>query len=188
MLLCLGEPPRRFLLLLYLRFIFDLHFVVVSSFVDFRHSHLLFRHHRSPFRGLLPGFYTHFILSAQPIVEWFAILSFSTFPLSSCRERYGFKWAFFTHRRFLPYGPSPTFLTQPTFILRLPWEPAVLPWNLQGFITDPWNTDPAYLFVLFTVTHKLQIPERFMFIFYHMLEWITCGKKFRTLFACSKYM
>ena len=25
------------------------------------------------------------------------------------RERYGFEWAFFTHRRFLPYAPSPTF-------------------------------------------------------------------------------
>ena len=35
-----------------------------------------FRRHPSPFRGLSPGFYTHFILSAQPIAEWFATLSF----------------------------------------------------------------------------------------------------------------
>ena len=38
------------------------------------------------------------------------------------RERYGFDWAFFTHRHFLPYTPSqhfwyiPTFLAQPAFI------------------------------------------------------------------------
>ena len=31
---------------------------------------------------------------------------FSTIP--SCREHYGLEWAFFTHRRFLPYAPSPT--------------------------------------------------------------------------------
>ena len=38
------------------------------------------------------------------------------------RERYGFEWAFFTHRRFLPYAPSqhfwhiPDILAQPAFI------------------------------------------------------------------------
>ena len=42
-----------------------------SSFTFF------FRHHPSPFRGLSPDFYTHFILSAEPIAEWSrAILSF----------------------------------------------------------------------------------------------------------------
>ena len=28
------------------------------------------------------------------------------------RERYGFEWAIFSHRCFLPYAPSPTFLEQ----------------------------------------------------------------------------
>ena len=47
---------------------------------------------------------------------------FSTIPLSSYCERYGFEWAFFTHRRFLPYAPSqhfwhiPNILAQPAFI------------------------------------------------------------------------
>ena len=47
MVLCLGDPLRRFLLLL-LIFIFDLHFIFVSSFcccslfVNILHSHLLF--------------------------------------------------------------------------------------------------------------------------------------------------
>ena len=38
---------------------------------------------------------------------------------------------FFTHRRFLPYAPSPTFYLG---FSRPPWEPVVLPWSLQGLI------------------------------------------------------
>ena len=49
------------------------------------------------------------------------------------RERYGFEWAFFTHRCFLPYTPSQHFWHN-LLLSRLPWEPAVIPWNLQGFI------------------------------------------------------
>ena len=112
---------------LYLDFIFDLDFIFLSSFCCCSSFHFCifilllffiyrcssftfaFRHHLSPFRGLSPDFYIHFILSAQLIAEWFAILSFSTFPLSSYRELYVFKWACFTHKHFLPYVPSPTF-------------------------------------------------------------------------------
>ena len=134
MLLCLGEPPVSFLVVRCWLQLF-IHFLIIISFLIFicRCSSFTFafRHHPSPFRGLSPGFYTHFILSAQPIAEWFAKLSFSTIPLSSYLERYGFEWAFFTHRRFLPYGPSPTFWLR---FSSLPWEPAVLPWSLQVFI------------------------------------------------------
>ena len=42
------------------------------------------------------------------------------------RERYGFEWAFFTHRRFLPYAPSRHFWHN-LLLSRLPWEPAVIP-------------------------------------------------------------
>ena len=49
------------------------------------------------------------------------------------RERYGFERAFFTHRCFLPYAPSRHFWRN-LLLSRLPWEPAVIPWNLQGFI------------------------------------------------------
>ena len=71
MVLCLGEPPRKFLLLLYLHFIFDLHLILLLylHFVDFLHSHLLFDIIPHPFVDYPPGFYTHFILSAQPIAE-----------------------------------------------------------------------------------------------------------------------
>ena len=63
------------MLVVVLHFSFVLHFVVFLHFVV---AVLLiaFRRHPSPFRGLSPGFYTHFILSAQPIAERFATLSF----------------------------------------------------------------------------------------------------------------
>ena len=44
-------------------------------------------------------FKPHFILSAQPIAEWFATLSFVQ-PFCSCHERSGLEWAFFTHMLF----------------------------------------------------------------------------------------
>ena len=47
------------------------------------------------------------------------------------RERYGFEWAFFTHRRFLPYAPSRHFWHN-LLLSRLPWEPAVIPWNFRA--------------------------------------------------------
>ena len=62
---------------------------------------------------------------------------FSAIPLSSYREHYGFEWAFFTHRRFLPYAPSQHFCHVPNIFGKLPtfwhnlllsrfhWEPAV---------------------------------------------------------------
>ena len=106
-----------------------------------------FRHHPSPFRG---GFYTHFILSAQPIAEWFATLSFSAIPLSSYHERYRFKWAFFTHRCFLPYAPSQ----------HHQGYHQGLPGSRQFFLevcqasSDPQNTDPAHLFVWLAVIHN----------------------------------
>ena len=46
-------------------------------------------------------------------------------------KRYGFEWVFFTHRHFLLDAPSLTFYLR---LSRPPWEPAVLPWSLQGFI------------------------------------------------------
>ena len=94
---------------------------------------------------LPPGFYTHFILSAQPNAEWFVTLSFEPFRglLSQFYgERYGFEWAFFTHRHFFTL----CFFTDilPVFIkASFPWEPAVLPWSLQGFILIPEKHRPG---------------------------------------------
>ena len=93
-------------------------------------------------------------------------------------ERYGFEWAFFTHRHFLPYAPSPTFYL---CLLRLPWEPAVLPWSLQGFMlifktqTRPiclLDSQQSTIFIFRTFSFKI-LPDTVM-------------NHFRTLFACSK--
>ena len=140
MVLCLGEPSRSFL------------FCCLSLFVDVFHSVVVLpiaiRHHPSPFRWLSPSFYTHFVLLAQSIAEWFATLSFLTIPLSSYRERYGFEWAFFTLSSF------PTFLAQPAFI-KASLGAGSYSLKFTGLHTNPQNTDPAHLILWFTVIYNL---------------------------------
>ena len=90
---------------LYLHFVAALH---LSMFF----IHIFFSASSLTLPWTIAGVVTpHFILSALPIAEWFTTLSFSTILLSSYRERYGFEWAFSTHRRFLPYAPSRHFGT-----------------------------------------------------------------------------
>ena len=117
-----------------------------------------FRCYPSPFRGLSPGFYTHFILSAQPITEWFAthrkVMSFSTIPSTflpqALRSWAGifYPQAFFTLRSF-------------TDILTCVYQGFPERWKF--FLEVCWasylslNTDPAHLFVWFTVIHNLHI-------------------------------
>ena len=116
---------------LYLHFIFGLHFIVVCH-LSFFFIHIFFSTSSLTLPWAITGFFTpHFILSAQFIAECFATLSFSTIPLPSCRERYGLEWA------FLPTGVFYLTLLHRHFNLRLSrllWEPAFLPWSLQGFI------------------------------------------------------
>ena len=99
-----------------------------------------FRHHPSPLPGLSLGFYTHFILSAQSIAEWFATISFSTIPFSSYRERYGFEWVFFTHRRFFTLRSIVDIL--PAFI-KASLGAGSSSSKFSGLQTDPRNTDPV---------------------------------------------
>ena len=162
MVLCLGEPPGGFC---------DVG-CCCCFFTSLEVFHFIaFRHHPSPFRGLSPGFYTHFILSAQPIADWFVTLSFSTIPLSSYRERYNFEWAFFTHRRYLSYAPSPTFYLR---LSRPPWEPAVLPWSLQGFMLIlETQTDPSACLIH---SNSQSSYSELISKFYQTLSWITCGE------------
>ena len=68
------------------------------------------------------------------------------------RERYGFEWAFFTHRRFLPYAPSRHFWHSQHFGTTCfyqgftgSWQ--LLFWKLQGFILIlETQTQPICLF------------------------------------------
>ena len=76
-------------------------------------------------------------------------------------ECYGFEWSFFTHSRFLPYTPSWHFGHIPTswhnlLSSRFRWELAAAFLKVAGLhADDPWNTDPAHLFVWFTVICNL---------------------------------
>ena len=104
-----------------------------SSFVVFLYSHFLFDiiphpsvDYRQVFRPIL-------YFQPSPSQSDSRHFYFSTIPLSSYRECYGFEWAFFTHRRFLPYAPFRNFWHN-LLLSRLPWEPALIPWKLQGFI------------------------------------------------------
>ena len=160
MVLCLGEPPRgfcdvgccccfphrrffiHFLSSIYCcsSFIFVLHFVVVVlHFI----SRLLFHVTDTPPWLLRP---VKASTSSELYPGYFRLLYFcQAFPSQLYRERYGFEWAFFTHRRFLPYAPSPTFLTQPAFI-KASLGAGSSSLKFAGLHTDPQNTDLAHLF------------------------------------------
>ena len=168
MVLCLGEPPRRFLLLLHLHFIFIsflylhfwhsfhfwssfvdvLHFVVVSSFVDVLHfavvsSHFLLDIIPHPSVDYRRGFYTPFYTFSpahhRVICDTFI---FQLFLLTAS--------ATVLSGHFLPTVVFYLTLLHRHFNLhlsRLPWEPAVLPWSLQGFILIlETQTQPICLF------------------------------------------
>ena len=143
-------------------FIFLLLFLI-CRFSSFTFS---FQHHPSPFRGLSSGFYTYFVLSAQPIAEWFATLSFSTIPLSPFRERYGLEWTFFTHRCFFTLhfftNISPEFITASLGAGSSSLKSA-------GLHTDPRNsTGPSVCLVHSNA--QSSYSERFIFKFYHILS------------------
>ena len=106
-------------------------------------SFIAFRCHPSPFRELLLVFYTHFIFSAQLIAECFTRVTF--WPLwvfllqfvaiaTNLREPFSL-WRDF----YLTLLPE---IWHNLLLSRLPWEPAVLPWKLQGlplsFKTQTW--------------------------------------------------
>ena len=86
------------------------------------------------------------------------LTTFDCFFLFIYRKSYGFEWAFFFHRRFLTYVPSQNFWYN-LLLSRPPWEPAV------GLHTDTQNTDPAHLFVWFTVTpNPLYILNLYLYV------------------------
>ena len=104
-----------------------------SSFVVFLYSHFFFDiiahtsvDYRQVFRPIL-----YFQLS--PSQSDSRHYHFPTIPLSSYRERYGFEWTFFTHRRFLPYAHSQHFGTT-CFYQGFVGSRQFLSWKLQGFI------------------------------------------------------
>ena len=129
MLLCLGEHLMRFLFLCCCCSFFMCIFICQwSSFCCC--IFIWFPGYFAMSPALHPGFSGPWrpppALSSTPTT--FDCLFFFIY-----RERYGFEWAFFTHRRFLPYAPSQHFWHN-LLLSRLSWELAVIPWKLQGFI------------------------------------------------------
>ena len=121
MLLCLGEPPVRFLFLCCCSFLMCIFICQCSSFRYFifiwfsgcfTMSLALHPDFGGPWRPPLA-------LSSTPTT--FDCLFFLIY-----RKRYGFEWECFTHRRFLPYAPSQHFWHN-LLLSRLPWEPTIIP-------------------------------------------------------------
>ena len=110
-----------FVVSLYSHFLFD---IIPHSSVDYRQV----------FRPIL-------YFQPRPSQSDLRHFHFSTIPSSSYREHYGFEWAFFTHRRFLPYVPSQHFGIT-CFYQGFAGSWQLLSWNLQGFIlileTQTW--------------------------------------------------
>ena len=133
MLLCLGEPPRRFLWCCCSSF----HFAVASSFVNVLHFVVVLHSHFS------------FDVIPHPFVDYrqifTPILYFQPSPSRSNRDTFIFRpfryllaaSATVLSGHFLPTDVFYLRLLHQHFNLRLtmlPWEPAVLPWSLQGSI------------------------------------------------------
>ena len=149
---------------LYLNFIFDLHFVVVLHLSMF-FIHICFASTSSltlpwTISGFLHPFYTSSPAHRRAICDTFIFNHSVIFLPRALRfwEGIFYPQAFFTLRSF------PTFWHN-LLLSRLPWQPAVIH-------TDPRNTDPAHLFVWFTVIHNLHIQNDSVLnstIYYHEL-------------------
>ena len=158
MLLCLGEPPVRFLFLCCCSLLMCI-FICRSSlfcfciFIWFPDSFTM-----SP--ALHLGFSDPW---RPPPALSFTLTTFDCLFFFIYRKRYGFEWAFFTHRRLLPCAPSPTFLTQPAFI-KASLGAGSFPLKFAGLQADPRSTNPARLFIWFfviwfTAIHNLDIQK-----------------------------
>ena len=212
MVLCLGEPPGGFCdvgcccCCCFPHWMFFIHFwysfCCCSSFIFVLHLLLLFFIHcfstsslTLPWTiaGFLRPFYT-FSPAHRRVIRDNFILTFpgSSFTVLPRALRF---WVGI----FLPAGVFYLTLLHRHFPAFIKASLGVGSSSLKfaGLHTDPRNTDPAHLFVWFTVIHNLHIQKNSFLnstIYYH--ELLTCGKKFslyaaylfRTLFACSKYM
>ena len=141
MVLCLGEPPRRFLLYLHfvvdvLHFIFDLHFIVICRFSSFTFC-----------------FSTSSLTLPWTIARF--LHPFYTFSPAHCRVIHNtsiFNFSDIFLRRALRFWVGilhlQVFFTLRSFTDISKVEPAVLPWSLQGFILMILETQtrPIYLF------------------------------------------
>ena len=188
MVLCLGETRGRFLLQLFFISFLYLHSIFVSSFCCCSSFH---------FQATSPC-HRHSTLASQAREGFHQLWALPqllsiAFGFFIYRNRYGFEWAFFTHRLFFTLR-SFTKIFGSTYVYQ------GLPGGQQLFLevcrTSYWSSEhrPGPSVCLVHANTQLSYSEEFIFKFYHIFSWITCGKKFslyppywfRTHFACSK--
>ena len=158
-------------------------FCCYSLFVNVFHSHFLFDIMPHPSVDYRQVFRPILYFQPSPSQSDSRHFHFSTIPLSSYRERYGFEWAFFTHRRFLPYAPSqhfwhiPNILAQPAFIKVLPWAGSYF---LESCRASYWSSkhrpDPSVC--LIHSNPQSFIHLKFVFMHVNIAKVFTCGKNF----------
>ena len=173
MVLCLREPPARFLWCCYSFFIFILflylHFILLLLLFFI---HIFFSTSFLTLPWTIVGHFTpHFILSAQPITEWFATLSFFDHSVifSSRVSWVGtfYPQAFFTLRSF-------------TDILTCIYQdfPGSRQFILEVYRASYWSSKhrPGPSVCLIHSNPQTSYSEQFSFKFYYVLAWITCGE------------
>ena len=149
MVLCLGEPPVRFLWCWLLFFHSFLFFILLLFFIHFQATLPCHRHSTLASQAC-EGLHQPWALPQLLLIA----LSFFIY-----RERYGFEWAFFYPQAFFTLQSFPTFLTQPTFI-KVPLGAGSSSLKSLGIhANNPRITDPAHLFVWFTAIHNLNTQE-----------------------------
>ena len=177
MVLCLGEPPVRYLWYCCSSFcccilIFDLHFADVLHFVVV--LLIAFRRHPSPFRGLSPGF-------LHPI------LYFQSSPSQSDSRHFHL----FNHSVLAAGTTALSGHFLPTGVFYLTLLPKIfgttcfyqgLPGSQQFFLevcrVSYWSLKhrPGPSVCLIHSNPQSSYSERFIFKFYQILAWIACGE------------
>ena len=104
-----------------------------SSFVDILHSHFLFDIIPHPSVDCHKVFTSILYFQPSPSQSDLRHFHFQPFHYLLTASTTDLSGYFFTHRCFLPFTPS-QHLWRNLLLSRLSWEPAVIPWNLQGFI------------------------------------------------------
>ena len=184
MVLCLGEPLRRFLWcwllflilisFLYLHFIFDLHFVVVHH-LPFFFIHIFFSTSSLTLPWAIARFLDPFCTFSSPyrrvIRDTFIFNHSVIFLPRALRFWVGifYPQAFFTLRSF------PTFLEQPAFIKV---SLGAGSYFLESCRASYWSSKhrPGPSVCLIHSNPQSSYSERFSFKFYHILSWIACGE------------
>ena len=154
-----------FISFLYLHFIFDLNFVVVLHLLFF-FIHICFSTSSLTLAWTIAGFLYRFY-TFRPAHRRVIRHNFINQPFRYLfAERYGLEWAFFTHRRFLPYAPSPTFY--PAFI-KTSLGAGSSSLNLKGFIRISKHR-PGPSVCLIDSNPQSSYSEQFSFKFYQILS------------------